>query len=134
MARKTVAVFVPTASPSGSSLLNLADIPDEIKAEAEEVYAALKANDGRFHVEFDTKAEVNTFARQMDSYCRQRPEELGGPIRFRKSPTRGQADNVIDFRITDVPAKDEAEAATVNADGTPKRKPGRPKKNTTTPA
>lgn len=107
MARKFAPKFIPTASPSGAAMLALSDIPEEVKREAEEIYTALKANDGRIRIEFDTKGEVTEYALQLNSYCTQRPAELGGPIRFRRSPSRGLADNVMDFRITDLPTPEE---------------------------
>ena len=99
-------VFIPNVSKSGSSQIDLADIPDEVKKEAEEVYSVLKTQPGRMAAKFSTLAELNTYIAQITAYCNQRPAELGGPIRFRKSPSRNLGPTEMQFRITDVPANE----------------------------
>jgi hypothetical protein len=118
MPRKGDPKFIPLQGKgAGPALMPFDQIPDDIKTEAEEIYAALKANDGRMKVEFDTKQEVDEYANLLTSYCLQRPAELGGPIRFRRSPVKGQAENVMDFRITD-PLPEKSEETTTNASET----------------
>lgn len=83
-----------------TGFLPLTEIPQEIRDEAEKIYAFLRtAPPGRMHVAYETKAEVEEYAFLLRSYCAQRPS---GPIRFRRSPTRGLADNVMQFRISDL--------------------------------
>lgn len=96
--------FVPTSSNSGATLIALEDIPEDVVQGVEEVYAALKSAAGRMRAEFDSKAEAIQWMRQAQAYCAQRPD---GAIRFRKSPTPKLADNVIEFRITDLDTKEE---------------------------
>jgi hypothetical protein len=97
--------FVPD-SDNTTHLLPLDAIPQDIRDEVEEAYAALKQTPGRLRVQFTDKSELTLFVKQVTSYCAQRPAEIGGPIRFRKSPTRGLPDTMMDHRITDV--KEEA--------------------------
>lgn len=97
--------FVPTATPNSVASLALEDIPEDVRKEVEEIYATLKTNpNGRIRARFDDKAELNTFVTQVTSYCNLRP---AGPIRFRKSPTKGLPDNEMDFRITEVQTENE---------------------------
>lgn len=101
-------VFVPNATSAAkqSSMIDLADIPDDVRKDAEEVYAALKTSPGRMRVEFNSIAELNTYIAQISAYCKQRPE---GEIRFRKSPARKLKATEMEFRITDLLTKDEKE-------------------------
>jgi len=114
MARVGNVTFVPSSSGGATGLIPLDQIPQEVKDEVEEIYDTLKDNDGRMRVEFETEAEVKQYAAQVNSYCEQRPVELGGPIRFRRSPTRGLAKTFMDFRVTD--RKDESEEAEETAE------------------
>lgn len=101
--------FVPSASPT-AAVVNVDDIPKDVRDACEEVYATLKANPaGRIAVEFPTKGELAKFISQASAYCTNRPASLGGPIRFRKSPTRGLAETQMEFRIYDIPVEREAE-------------------------
>lgn len=110
-------VFLPKATQktTSSNMLGLDDIPQDIKDLVEETYKVLKANDGRMHVAFADEKEKNTFIRQVDSYCKQRMADgIPAPIHYRKSPTRNLPDNELDFRVTDVPTKNEAETKGIN--------------------
>jgi hypothetical protein len=108
--------YVPTAPDRGSvATIPAAEIPVDVIAEVEEVYAALKANpNGRMRAEFDTKAELNTYMTQVMSYCRQR--QVNGelaPLRFRKSPTKNLPETTMDYRIGDpLPDKDAIDTPT----------------------
>ena len=97
--------FIPATSVSTVSTLNLDEIPQEIRDDAEQVYQALKTNPGRMRVNFDTIAELKAYETQIKAYCALRP---GGKIRFRKSPTRELPKTSMDFRITDVTEGEEA--------------------------
>lgn len=100
---RSLAYVANANAASGSEDVPLDQIPEEIRQEVEEAYAALKSNpNGRLRATFDTEAELNEYVRQVRSYCAQRP---AGVVRFRKSPTRKLPSNVMDFRITD--AKDD---------------------------
>lgn len=92
--------YVPNANASaGSTGLTLEEIPSEVREECEAVYEQLKANpNGRIRAEFGSKDELAVYVRQITAYCALRP---AGTLRFRKSPARGLADNVMDFRIAD---------------------------------
>lgn len=124
---RTTATFIPNVSASATtSTLSLDDIPEDVRTEVEEIYAALKsAPDGRMRVQFDTVDELRQYQRWATAYCAMRPD---GAIRFRKSPTRGLPETVIDFRITDLLTENEEKTADVRAatvaaggaDGTPK--------------
>ena len=108
--------FVPTNTNGGSGLLELDQVPDEVKEEVEQIYAGLKQNpNGRMRVGFSTVDELNAYVLQVQSYCQQRP---AGAIRFRKSPTRGLPENYMDFRISDVKETAPAVAPVVPAVGT----------------
>lgn len=136
MGRRTAITFVPSASKNGAPTTPLDLIPVEVKREAEAVYFMLQSHDGRMHLEFDTADEVKAYRRQVESYCKNRPEDVatirgyfdgvpaeeiadtfgkktleeaivkGGPIRFRQSPVKDQPDTMIDFRIVDLPKED----------------------------
>lgn len=109
MARKTA--FVPNATTGVISQVALADIPQDVRDEVEEIYAALKANpNGRMRSEFDTVEELRQYVTQVVSYCEQRP---AGAIRFRKSPTKKLPDTVVEFRITDLQSDSEAQTADI---------------------
>lgn len=126
MPRKGDITFVPAVTSAGTSLFPFDMIPDEIKAEVEEVYATLKNHPGRMLVTFDKEEEVKEYADMVASYCAQRPEDLGGPIRFRRSPVKGQPKTVLNFRVTDLKAEeDETETpadAPENTDTAPAKK------------
>jgi len=131
MARKIA--FIPTSSDGGSATLNLDEIPADVIEEIEEVYKALKGNDGRMRAEFDSEAELATYRTQVLSYCAQRTiDGKPAPLRFRKSPTKNLPATTMDYRITDPPAdKPAADAAATPAEtpaATPanaKPKPGK---------
>ncbi len=79
----------------------LDSIPQEVKDEVEQVYENLKTHPGgRIRATFDNRAELLQYVAQATSYCNQRP---GGAIRFRRSPTKNLTDNIMDFRISDLP-------------------------------
>jgi hypothetical protein len=101
--------FVPTNSGAAGSDLALDEIPQDVRDEVEEVYAFLKANpNGRMRTpEFPSKQAALAWQAMAVAYCKVRP---AGEIRFRKSPTRGLKDTVIDFRITDLPVDNGAVA------------------------
>lgn len=119
MARLGDLTFVATTTgKSGFIPTPLDQIPDDVAKDAEEVYEALKGQpNGRIRVRFDTKKEADDYAQLLRSYCEQRPD---GEIRFRRSPTRGLPDGVMDFRIVDK-ATEDAEAAerAANAESIP---------------
>lgn len=101
MARKLA--FVPNIS--GSALLPMADIPQDVRDEMEETYTQLQGHDGRIRAEFDTEEEANIYCKQAASYCAQRD---GGVLKFRRSPTKGLPKNVVDFTVkADLPANAE---------------------------
>lgn len=151
MARSTV--FVPSANPTkGARPIALEDVPQDVRDEVEEAYAAMKSNpNGRFRATFDTKAELLQFLAHANAYCANRPEAftvtdengvesvvLGGPIRFRRSPSKGLAENVMDYRVTDIQTEEEKRTeeirkatAVANAVAEGKKAVGRPKKATT---
>lgn len=114
MARKVA--FVATISPGTPALIPLDRIPQEIKDEVEEIYAALKTNpNGRMRAEFDTKVELLTYHAQIVAYAALRPVELGGPIRVRRTPTKGLPDTIMDYRITDLLNEKEKETEAIRA-------------------
>jgi len=101
MARNIEFLITETKSPKAT--VNLDAIPQEIRDEVESMYKLQKTNpNGRFHVTFDTKQELLQWASMAARYCELRPADLGGPIRIRKSPTRKLADNVGEWKVTDV--------------------------------
>ena len=99
-------VFIPNATSKGSGgvQISLDNIPDEVKKDVEEVYAALKTNPGRMRAEFASLGELNLYITQVKAYCDQRPE---GAIKFRKSPSRGLPPTTMEFRITDLQTENE---------------------------
>jgi len=130
--------FVASTTPA--PMFDLDGIPDDIKREAEEVYALLKTANGRVKAEYDTEAEASEFVKLMTSYCNNRPTDVeiirnlfrpdgkayegdpamvekitkGGPIKFRKSPVRGEKnDKIVQFRITDVETPNEKKTAEI---------------------
>lgn len=132
MARTMNPTFVPTTTKAGSILIPLEEIPEEIKAEVEAMYAGLKANpNGRMRIAFEKAEEVGEYVLQVTSYCEQRPE---GAIRFRRSPTRNLPDTMVDFRISDLPKEEPTAglvAPTVPVQPTPIPVPAVPAKATT---
>lgn len=104
--------FVQTEKASNvKQSVALEDIDPEIVTEIEEMYAQMKKNPaGRFRITFDSKADLLQYISQANAYAELRP---AGAIRFRKSPTRKLAENVGDFRVTDIPVTgtDEIRAA-----------------------
>lgn len=118
--------FVPSTSNGLGGLLPLDQIPDDIKAEVEEIYAGLKTNpNGRMRVEFDTKGELAQYVLQVTSYCKQRTDPQTGEVveyRFRKSPTKGLKDTQMDFRVTD-PKTDEEETTENTPQASPPEAP-----------
>lgn len=93
--------FIPTQQAASTSTLTVEEIPEDIRKDVEEIYAALKQNpNGRMRVEFASKTEALQWVQVASTYCKIRP---AGAIRFRRSPTRDLPDNVVDFRITDIP-------------------------------
>lgn len=113
--------FIPTSAGTTPAATTLDAIPDDVKTDVEEVYNYLKNHpDGRMRtpafVDADGNADVAAAKRwfaQAQAYCRLRPAELGGELRIRKSPTRGLPDNIIDFRVSDMP-KPDANAQAIN--------------------
>lgn len=112
-------VYVPNQTTTASSGLTVEEIPQDVRDDVEQVYAALKANpNGRMRVEFADKTEALRWIAVATAYCKIRP---AGAIRFRRSPTRGLAENVVDFRITDIPkdGTDEIREAAAALNATP---------------
>lgn len=109
MARKGDIKFIPAVNAAATGAgYSLEDIPQDIKDEIEEMYAALKTRDGRFQVAFDTKAELAEYVAMVTAYCAQRlVDGNAAPIRFRKSPTKGLPETTMNFRITDVQTENE---------------------------
>jgi hypothetical protein len=92
--------FVPNVS--GSALLPLADIPEDVMQEIDDAYENLRGHDGRIRATFDSKEEADIYCKQAASYAAQRP---AGALKFRRSPTKGLAENVVDFTVkADLPA------------------------------
>lgn len=152
-------VFVPSSNPTkGSRPIALDDVPQDVRDEVEEAYAAMKSNpNGRFRATFDSKAELLQYLAHANAYCANRPETLivtdengtetvvlAGPIRFRRSPSKGLPENVMDYRVTDLQTEEEkrteeirkatAEANRVAAEAAGKKPVGRPKKAVATAA
>lgn len=97
--------FIPAASNKAERVsIELKDIPQEVRDEVEETYTLMKTHPGRMHAEFDSLAELNAYVAQVRAYCDQRPD---GPIRFRKSPSRGLPPTQMDFRIMELQTEDE---------------------------
>lgn len=63
------------------------------------------------HAEFDSKQDLLRWEKLIKSYCAQRP---AGPIHYRRSPVRNQAEGHVNFRITDVPTKNEKDSNEIN--------------------
>jgi hypothetical protein len=96
--------FIPTQSAASASGVTVDEIPEDVRKDVEAVYAALKANpQGRMRVTFANKTEALQWIAVASTYCKIRTE---GPIRFRRSPTKNLPENVVDFRITDIPKND----------------------------
>lgn len=76
MPRKGNITFVPAVGKGGSASMPLDLIPDDIKREVEEVYAALKTATGRMTVEYDTEDEVKDYRRHVEAYCKLRPTDV----------------------------------------------------------
>lgn len=114
MSRTTNPTFIPTTSPV-ASVMPLDQIPQEIKDEVEEMYAALKKADGRFSISFDTKQEVSEYEKQVKAYCAGRVDSLGqpAPIRYRRSPAKGLPETTIQFRVVDIPVESEKATADI---------------------
>ena len=114
--------YVQSLNTGAVAPLALDDIPKDIRDEVEEMYAGLKANPaGRFRATFDTVEEMAIYTRHVTSYCTVRPN---GAIRFRKSPSKGLPENVMDFKITDLQTANEVvttdiRTAAAAAGGTP---------------
>lgn len=115
--------FVPkqTSAPTDNTV-PLEEIPQELRNQVEEVYTTLKQYDGNMHAEFPSKQEMLRWERLVKSYVAQRP---AGPIHYRRSPVRNQAEGHVNFRITDVPTKN-AEVAEGIKEAV--KKVGRPRK------
>lgn len=99
------------AAPNTAGFISLEDIPNETKKDFEDSYGVMREKGfrGRLSVEFDTKAEAEQWTKEMASYAKQRENNGDGALNFRRSPTKGKADTVVDFRIwRDVPANAEA--------------------------
>lgn len=114
-------VYVPNTTQSAKTGLTVDEIPEDVRKDCEAVYAALKSNpNGRMRVEFDDKTKALQWIQVATAYCAVRPD---GPVRFRKSPTRNLPENVVEFRITDIPKDGTAEireaAAALNAQAEP---------------
>ena len=116
--------FIPTQSTANSSSVTVDEIPEDVRKDVEAVYAALKTNpNGRMRVTFANKTEALQWIAVASTYCKIR---TAGPIRFRRSPTKGLAENVVDFRISDIPKtgtdeiREAAAALTTPATGTAK--------------
>jgi len=104
MPRKTS--FVPNVT--GTQLIPLDEIPDDIKQWAEEVYEKIRKTDGRERAAYDNDDEMNLEAKYLASYCAQRPH---GALKFRRSPTKDLPAHTMDFRITaDVEANGKRQA------------------------
>jgi hypothetical protein len=110
MPRKT---STPVPDTSGTILVPLESIPQDVKNYVEEVYKRQLVTPGRERAEYDTEAEMNTEWKFMTDYAAQRPQGLGGVLKIRRSPTRDLPVNVMDFRVT----------ANVEANGTAKTDP-----------
>jgi hypothetical protein len=117
MPRKTSTAILDTTGPV---LTPMDAIPEELRAYVEDVYARQQKNPGRERAEYDTEDELKAEFKLMADYVAQRPQAVpgGSVLRIRKSPTRDQANNVMDFRIT----------ADLEANG--KRNTGNDKKDT----
>lgn len=114
MPRQMNPTFIPTASPA-PTVMPLDSIPQEIRNEIEEMYAALLKADGRFQITFDTKQEVAEYEKMVKAYCSLRVDEKGAPapIRYRRSPAKGLGETTIQFRIVDIPVEKEKATADI---------------------
>lgn len=88
-------------------------VPDDVKTDVEETYAALKGTDRNATITFGDKKELAAFVGQARTYCETRTvptdekDEEGNvvyapaPLAFRKVGMRGIADNVLYFTVKD---------------------------------
>lgn len=93
MARKST--FVPDVT--GVQRTALDEIPADVKKYVEDVYARQRKTPGRERAEYDNVNELNAEWKLMVDYAAQRPN---GVLKIRRSPTRGLAANVMEFRVT----------------------------------
>jgi hypothetical protein len=97
----------PIPDTTGPVMTPMDAIPQELRNYLEDVYARQQKTPGRERAEYDTEAELKAEFKLMADYLAQRPQAVpgGSVLSIRKSPTRGQADNIMDFRINaDLPA------------------------------
>lgn len=110
MARKVS--MIVAAAPT-TFAMDLDQIPADIREEVEQAYAAIKENPrSRVRAEFDEVAEAKQYLAYVIAYCNVRP---AGAIRYRKSPTKGLPDTVVEFRITDVETEAERQTREIRA-------------------
>jgi hypothetical protein len=108
MARHGKMEFIPATVATG--IIPMDQIPQDVKDDFEGAWKEMQKSEGRMRVSFDTKAEALKWTREMASYAANRP---GGALRFRRSPTKGLPDEVVDFRITaDLEANAKRKAGT----------------------
>lgn len=112
------------ASGTGKAQMGLDTIPDEVKAEVENIYVMLLTNPKqRIRATFDTDAEMKLYWAQVQSYCTLRedvdpPEKapagwVSGELRARKSPARDIPELTMDFRVTN--PLDQSDTEAINA-------------------
>lgn len=113
-----------TFNPTGTSTITLDAIPDQVKSDVEELYAATywpqgdtskdrleKPVAGNFLVEEDSKEAVNQWFAYAKSYGAQRPD---GTLILRRSPTkkanRSDAQMYVTIREPEDDAADQVNA------------------------
>lgn len=107
--------FVPTVKAAAKGATPIEQIPQELIEQVEQVYKLLQTNEGNFHAEFANKAELAQWEELVKSYCAQRMADgKPAPITYRRSPVRGQQDGHVNFRITDLAQKNEADSQAIN--------------------
>jgi nuclear transport factor 2 (NTF2) superfamily protein len=99
--------FVP--STTAGQVVPLDEIPEDVKTNVTEAWAALKGNEGRIRATFANKDEADVWYRFAASYAAQFPE---GALKMRRSPTKDKpSDATIDFTLKrDVEANGERRA------------------------
>lgn len=105
-------LVLANATASSGPRIALEEIPEEVKAEVEEIVVALaKTPGGRMHVEFQTPEQLKTYLGQVASYCEYRTPQLY----YRKSPQKGLGLTEAMFRVETLESKEAREKAAEEA-------------------
>jgi len=104
MARKSVTIVDTT----GTQLIPLDAIPQDVKDYVEALYKAQAKTPSRERVTYDNDQERDTEFKQMVSYAAQRK---AGILKVRRSPSKDLPPHTMDVRVTaDLPANAAANA------------------------